>query len=175
MIFYQNMKSNRDYSDRDAPTDSHSDSKRNVKSKGREYKTPHYTDADIEQRIPELENGCYFEYKSGESLSSESGAASPLGSNGRNGRGGGGRGDIITSRSAAAMTNNHGSNHAPTHHQTAYATTAINSTIAITTEDNTNMIAANTVKNIRRRYNTTSTVHAANTITSPHCEQILFW
>jgi hypothetical protein len=38
-----------------------------------------------------------------------------------------------------------------------------------------NMIAESTVQNIRRRYNTTSTVHAAYTITSPDCEQILFW
>ena len=36
-------------------------------------------------------------------------------------------------------------------------------------------IPAPTILNLRRRYNTTSTIHAAHTITNPNTEQILFW
>ena len=39
----------------------------------------------------------------------------------------------------------------------------------------TNTIPVTTVQNLRRRYNTTSTIHAAHTITNPNTEQILFW
>jgi len=111
--------------------DDSSDSKRNMRPKGREFKTPVYNDTDLPKNRDGLVDGFFLEYKSSSSKSSSSSS------------------NKISDFGGITTSNND-----------------------TTTED---MIAEQTVLNLRRRYNTTSTVHAAHTITNPHCEQILFW
>lgn len=112
------------------------DSKRNVKSKGREFKTPYYGDANVTGADRgggrEDDSGFYLEYKSSSSKSSsetyEDGTPD----------------EAAEANAPMSLEETHDVPGVP------------------------DMIAVTTVKNIRRRYNTTSTVHAAHTITSPH-------